>query len=71
MQLLKVAMLQATITVQFGPLRVVIITNYNTCYVIRLKINKICKNGWYDYPHNFNRNEREHDLDSSWRNAEI
>ena len=51
MQLLKVAMLQATITVQFGIncsatssnlglialLRVVIITHYNACYVIRIQ----------------------------------
>ena len=49
MQLLKVAVLQATITVQFWinctattRLRVVIITHYNACYVI-INDNGICQ----------------------------
>ena len=39
MQLLKVAMLQAILTVQFGInawLRIIVITHYNACYVISI-----------------------------------
>ena len=44
MQLLRVAMLQATITCNSGliaRLRIMIITHYNACYVI-MKVNHAC-----------------------------